>query len=89
MPEKLEPIKLPAVPEVQHMATEKFAFDSSEIDRQVDIGDVHEIVIRGEVVGFEDGRTKIIYRKAGKARAQGDTNRLTMEEMADRLPKAE
>lgn len=87
--EKLKPIKIPVVPEIQHTATEKFAFDSSEIDRQVDIGDVHEIVIRGEVIGFEDGRTKIVYRKTGKARAQGDTSRLTIEEMAERLPKAD
>ena len=84
-----EKLEIPAVPEVQRMTTEKFAVNKSEVDVPVEIGDFVDVHLRGEVVEFQDGGTIIILRKTGKARAEGDVQSSTVEEMRNSLPKAD
>ena len=87
--EKLKPIKIPAVPEVQRVTTEKFALDKSEVDMVVELGDVIDVRIRGEVVEFQDGGTIIVLRKTGKAKTEGEAHRLTLDEMADKIGRSD
>lgn len=87
--EHLKPIKIPAVSEVQRTTTEKFALDKSEVDMVVEIGDVIDVRIRGEVVEFQDGGTIIILRKTGKAHTEGEVNRLTLDEMANKIGRVD
>lgn len=87
--EHLKPIKIPAVPEIERTTTEKFALDKSEVDMVVELGDVIDVRIRGEVVEFQDGGTIIILRKTGKAHTEGEAHRLTLEEMANKIGRAD
>jgi len=84
-----EKMKIPAVPEIERSTTEKFALNKSEIDTVVEIGDVIDVHMRGEVVEFQDGGTIIVLRKTGKAQTNGDVKSLSVEEMRNKLPKAE
>lgn len=84
-----EKMEIPAVPEVRRITTEKFALNKSEVDTTVEIGDVVDVHLRGEVVEFQDGGTIIVLRKTGKARTNGDVRELSLEEMRNKLPKAD
>lgn len=82
-----EKIKVAAVPEIEMVGTEKFGVSMSEIDRTMDIGDVTDITFRGELIEKRDDIW--IYRKVGPAKASGDVDEMTTEEMRRNLPKAD
>ena len=85
MAEDKDIIKLPATPEIELTVTEKYALAQEEIDAIVEIGDVVEMAIRGEVVEKKDNM--VILRKTGKAVRQGEIDELTLEEMKNKLPQ--
>lgn len=86
MADKMGKIKIDAVPQVELQGTEKIAFAVEEIDATVEIGDVVEMAVRGEVI--EKRENMVIIRKTGKAKRQGDIGELTLEEMRKKLPEA-
>lgn len=79
-------IKVDVVPQVEIQATEKYGFAVEEVDAIVEIGDVVEMSVRGEVIEKRDGM--VIFRKTGKAKRQGEVSELTLEEMKNKLPQA-
>lgn len=87
MPEDNKKIEIPAVPEVELTVTEKYGVNPSEVDAMMDIGDVTELVLRGELI--EKKPAVWIFRKVGAAKRQGDIKELTVEDMRERLPKAQ
>ncbi len=86
MADQPEKIKVPVVPEVQMEATEKIGFAREEVDAIVEIGDVIEMAVRGEVI--EKKGDMVIIRKTGKAKRQGEIDEITLEEMKNKLPEA-
>lgn len=82
-----KPLEVPAVPEIEMIGTEKFGVNKLEIDQSMDIGDVVEIVFRGELIELRDDI--MVFRKTGPAKSQGNVDSLTMDEIKRTLPKAD
>ncbi len=87
MAEKGKPIEVPVVEEVIVVGTEKFGINKLEVDQSMDIGDVVEMVFRGELIERRDDI--MIFRKTGPAKTQGNVDTLTVDEMKRTLPKAD
>lgn len=79
-------IKIPAVPEVQFESTQNFAVSANEIDREMEPGDMVEIVIKAE---FKEVKgDQMLFEKRGKARSQGETGRLVEQTAEEEIPIA-